>query len=516
MAIRSSGTSGIPFGGTTGRPANPGNGQPYFNGDIGRLELYTSGTGWQNIVQETPGVASVSGHYYESDNFGTFTVSGTNFVSGAIAYAIGTNGIEYQASTTTYNSLVQLTVTFSNLSAAYEPYDVKVTNPSNLFGLLPDAFYINQAPIWSTASGSLGTFPQGAVSVQLSATDAESNSLTYSLISGSLPTGLSVSSTGLISGTNTANPGTYSFVISASDGYNTAVNRSLSMIVPYPTVTGGTLTSDSTYYYRTFTSSGTLGVSGSTLSADILLMAGGGGTGTNGPGSGAGAGAGAGGALASSSIATLPTGNTSITVGGGGAGTNNNTNSIQTPASNGTNSSIVISGSTYSAIGGGAGGGAGQWAKSGGCGGGGNSSPYSTSTQTSYTGFTGYGNPGSQSSTGTTGGGGGGIGAAAGNSPNGGSGLNTWSSWAPISALGTSGYIGGGGGGYNAGSGGLGGGGAMNMGNSSVNNGNGYSGTAYTGGGGGGTINGDGSTFYGGSGGSGIVVLRYTKASIGG
>jgi hypothetical protein len=88
MAIRKSSNSGIPFGGTSGRPANPANGQPYFNGDIGRLELYTSATGWQNIVQETPGVASITGHYYESDNSGTFVISGTNFVSGAIAYAV--------------------------------------------------------------------------------------------------------------------------------------------------------------------------------------------------------------------------------------------------------------------------------------------------------------------------------------------------------------------------------------------------------------------------------------------
>ncbi len=63
MAIRKSASSGIPFGGTSGRPANPINGQPYFNGDIGRLELYTSATGWQNIVQETPGVASATGTY---------------------------------------------------------------------------------------------------------------------------------------------------------------------------------------------------------------------------------------------------------------------------------------------------------------------------------------------------------------------------------------------------------------------------------------------------------------------
>ena len=47
---------GIPYGNTAGRPANPGIGKLYSNGEAARLELYTN-TGWQNIVQETPGVS---------------------------------------------------------------------------------------------------------------------------------------------------------------------------------------------------------------------------------------------------------------------------------------------------------------------------------------------------------------------------------------------------------------------------------------------------------------------------
>ena len=287
MVIRSSSSSGIPFGNTAGRPT-AATGQPYFNGETGRLELYTN-TGWQNIVQETPGVASITGTYNESAGSGTFTISGTNFVTGGIAYAVGTNAVEYQATTSTTNSIVQMTVTFTGLSPAYEPYDVKVLNPSNLFGLLPDAFYINDSPIWSTTSGSLGTFGNGSsVSVQLAATDDESNALTYAVSSGSLPGGLSLSSNGLISGTMSANPATYTFTISVSDGINTASTRSFSIIVPAPVVSGGTLSSDSTYYYRTFTGTGNLVVSGYNLNADILTIAGGGAGGRYGGGGGAG------------------------------------------------------------------------------------------------------------------------------------------------------------------------------------------------------------------------------------
>jgi len=55
------------------------------------------------------------------------------------------------------------------------------------------------------------------------------------------------------------------------------------------TITGGTLTSDATYNYRTFTSTGNLVISGGSLTADILVIAGGGGGGAaSGDGGGAG------------------------------------------------------------------------------------------------------------------------------------------------------------------------------------------------------------------------------------
>jgi len=234
MAIKKSSGSGIPSGLTAGRPANPGFGQLYSNGEANRLELYTQASGWQNIIQEVPGVASITGNYSESTNSGTITITGTNFVAGAIASAIGTNGVEVQAQSTTYNSLVQLTAVFANLSNANEPYDIKVTNPSNLFGMIPDALYVNASPVWVTASGSLGTFIE-QVDITLSAlstTDSDST-VTYALASGSsLPSGVALNSTtGVISGTlpNISSQTTYTFTINATDGVN-IIPRSFSIL----------------------------------------------------------------------------------------------------------------------------------------------------------------------------------------------------------------------------------------------------------------------------------------------
>jgi len=230
--IRTSSLGGIPFGADSGRPSSPVLGQPYFNGEAQRLELYTA-AGWNNIIQEVPGVSGIQGNYSETTNSGTFTVIGTNFASGAIVSAIGTNGSEVVASSTTFNSLVQLTATFTGLSNANEPYNIKVLNTSNLFGILPNALYVNATPVWQTASGSLGTFDE-LVSISLSATATDSDStISYALASGStLPSGVTLnSSTGLISGTlpNVTTNTTYSFTVNASDGINPVVPRTFSI-----------------------------------------------------------------------------------------------------------------------------------------------------------------------------------------------------------------------------------------------------------------------------------------------
>ncbi len=231
MAIKKSSSSGIPFGNTAGRPASE-IGRLYSNGETARLELYTA-TGWQNIIQETPGVSSITGNYLESTNSGVITISGTNFVSGAYAAAIGTNGVQIEAASTTFNSLVQLTATFTGLSGAYEPYDIKVTNPSNLFGMLPDALYVNNNPAWTTPAGSLGTFAEQVNATIYALSVSDDSTITYSLANGSsLPSGVTLSSNGVISGTppDVSSDTTYTFTVNATDGLNPVISRTFSFV----------------------------------------------------------------------------------------------------------------------------------------------------------------------------------------------------------------------------------------------------------------------------------------------
>lgn len=235
MPIKYSNTTGggIPFGDNSGRPGNPQIGQPFFNGAAARLELFTSATGWQNIVQETPAVVSVSGSYIESAASSTITINGTNFSSGATAYAVGSDGVDHIADTSSLISVVQISATFSGLSRAYEPYDIKVVNPSNLYGVLYDTLQVDDIPVWITQSGSLGTYPEDDdIEIQLAISDDENQALTFSILSGDLPVGISLDqTTGILSGTTpniNSQSSLYSFVVQATDGSNTT-NRSFSI-----------------------------------------------------------------------------------------------------------------------------------------------------------------------------------------------------------------------------------------------------------------------------------------------
>ena len=234
--IRTTSLGSIPFGDNSKRPSSPLIGQPYFNGEASRLELYTPTTGWQNIVQETPGVVSVIGQLNENSS-STVQINGTNFAVGAAVYAIGSNAVETQATSVTLISVAQINATFPPLNPAYEPYDIKVVNPSNLYGILYDAITVDNTPVWTTASGSLGTYiEQSPMSVQVSATDASdpsSSPLIYSISSGSLPPGLSINSaTGVISGTpgNISSSTLYNFTANAYDGQNN-VTRNFSITI---------------------------------------------------------------------------------------------------------------------------------------------------------------------------------------------------------------------------------------------------------------------------------------------
>ncbi len=293
----------------------------------------------------------------------------------------------------------------------------------------------------------------------------------------------------------------YTFSITAVNANGTSLSSSASnSITPLllPTLSGGTLTSDATYYYRTFTSNGTLGVANGSINIDMLTVGGGGGGGntsytsfpnSEAPGytyTGYSSGGGGGGGGVDYRNVTLSAGNYAASIGGGGGS-----------ATGGTSTTF----NGVSATGGSQGG-------------------------TSHAGQQGMPtgrSAGSPASGGTTtpdgayyvnnwngGGGGGGAGSVGGNG-SGNPGNTTVTGGAggsSSSILGIS--VGGGGGGGGSSGGGSGG---SNAGNGASGNGGGISAGSNFGGGGGGAALSNSSSYPGGSGGSGRVVVRYLKSA---
>ena len=117
-------------------------------------------------------------------------------------------------------------------------YDVQVSNPSGLSASLDDGVTIDGTPVFSTASGSLGSVDAGSnASFTIAAVEDGVAIASFAVKSGSsLPTGMSLnSSTGVISGAAqaVAVDTTTTFTIVATDSENQTSERTFSITVTY-------------------------------------------------------------------------------------------------------------------------------------------------------------------------------------------------------------------------------------------------------------------------------------------
>jgi len=496
------------------------------SGDL--ILVYDASAGVLRKVSQTnflnfPTVSSVSPTNATSgDGTGnyTFVITGTGF-TGATASLINSSGTTVSFDSQTVDSSTQITgvIAKSSLPGSGEPYDVRVSAASGLQSTIENQINIDQQPVFSTAAGTLVTVADGDrgsfSAITIFASDPESGGdVTYTLESGSLPAGLSGTSTSsgyVISGTpsQVGSNTTSTFTIRASDVNSNTSDREYSIVVQAPVT-------------QTFTSSGTFSVPSGVTAVDVLVVAGGGGGGWDRAGGG-----GAGGLIFRPGFPVTPGGTVSVTVGDGGPGGLNpgNPNLSPTQSQKGTTGQDSVFG-TLTAKGGGGGGAASpcQPGNSGGSGGGaafpGTAGSATQPTQGGDSGTYGFGNPGGNSPGPATGGGGGGGAGAAGSStaqPNSNPGGPGGVGRAYTIADGTTSvyYAGGGGGAPSdltvaAGQGGQGGGGTSGI--SASPGSPATAGQANTGGGGGGGGNNPNTVpmAQGAPGGKGIVIVRWS------
>jgi hypothetical protein len=266
---------------------------------------------------------------------------------------------------------------------------------------------------------------------------------------------------------------------------------------------GGSISIDGSYYIHTFTTNDTFNASEcGVTNVEVLVVGGGGSGGTN-----QGGGGGAGGLIYNTSYSINAT-SYSVVVGAGGASFKNSGAKV---GNNGSLSSFA----GLTALGGGGGGATDKVTNSGGSGGGG-AGNHDGTTIIGGSGTAGQGTNGGSGTANSVGGGGGG-----GSSTNGTNGISTsqfvatggaGGNGTQINITGTPTYYAGGGGGAGGGTGSGGVGGLGGGGNGSTSSQNGTHAVNGTGGGGGATR--DDTSYYVGSGGTGIVIIKYSLASV--
>ena len=246
----------------------------------------------------------------------TFTITGTN-LTGATALLVTNGGAEVDFDTVTVNSATQITAVIakSSITNANEPYDVKVFGSNGTQAILRNQINVDASPIFTTASGPLGTSRFSMSGISVNATDPDSaGNVTFELQSGSLPAGISLVNNATEGGTATfsgnfsslaSSDTTSNFVLRAVDAASNTSSRAFSFTALGPQITS-------------FTSSGTFAAASGLTSVDVLVVAGGAGGGGAHPSINAGGGGGAGGLVFMPSYPVTPGGTISVTVGDGG------------------------------------------------------------------------------------------------------------------------------------------------------------------------------------------------------
>ena len=214
-------------------------------------------------------------------------------------------------------------------------------------------FTENYVPTWITDSGAISSYSISTpYSYQLNASGGTvATSLTYTIASGSLPSGFSLSSSGLISGTTSSTTLT-NFTVRVTDSSGVYVDRSFSIKPGFDATGGDVVGTYNGYKYHKFNNNGTFNVISNYGTVELIVV-GGGGAGNAGSSSGPGGGAGA---LYWNTAFAMPSGATSYSISIGSGGNFGSTGPLPdtTAASSYRGGSTTAFGIT--AIGGGAGG----------------------------------------------------------------------------------------------------------------------------------------------------------------
>ena len=200
----------------------------------------------------------------------TVLLNGTGFQRGA---TITLNGSAIAV--VSFVSTNQLSFTSPALSAGtYTIYVVNADLGTAIY--IPGLIYSN-LPTWTTSAGTLGSYYE-TTSISTSVVATGDAPITYSLFSGSLPSGSTLYANGVITGTAPVDSGstTYSFTVRATDAQLQDSNRSFSLTINTDVVTwtnptnGATINLTGAAYSNVLTATDAAGYSIASFTANAL------------------------------------------------------------------------------------------------------------------------------------------------------------------------------------------------------------------------------------------------------
>ena len=198
------------------------------------------------IATETrPTVSSVSPSTI-TNSATNVTITGQNFVSIPQVEALNpSTGIWYQANSITFTNATTIVANFTlTVDASYK---IMVTNPdTGNSGISGSAILtVSDAPTWSTAAGSLGTFAGNFSGTLATLAGSSDSTVSYTETTSNL-TGAGVtlnSSTGALTtsdfGASSTTPTQYNFTVRLQDAEGQYVDRSFSMTSSFGATGGG-------------------------------------------------------------------------------------------------------------------------------------------------------------------------------------------------------------------------------------------------------------------------------------
>tara|TARA_R110001632_G_scaffold122935_3_gene235646 strand:+ start:1138 stop:3429 length:2292 start_codon:yes stop_codon:yes gene_type:complete len=211
----------------TSDPASANAGAVYFNTTDNVVRFY-NGSVWWSVAPIPPSITNISPSTFGGQIGELFTITGAEFDVNTTVIFKGADSTEYASAVVTFISSSQITATnATTLPVSNEPYKIKVTSAT---GTITSFQTIDSGtlPTFTTASGQISSNAWNVpVSTAVLASDTETSIASYSIVTGVLPTGLSINtSTGAITGTPIEqNSTTYTFTVQALDTAGNATTR---------------------------------------------------------------------------------------------------------------------------------------------------------------------------------------------------------------------------------------------------------------------------------------------------